>query len=109
MFSQTLSPSNLFSFVTFAYLDDRNWSCYASAELRVLAQKEGCEPISKRMIFASLLVLPNPFSAPIPLDISHVFTSKEDNWGFPYYTEWAVNCESDLEIVSFLMPFLFRN
>ncbi|KAH9408516.1 peptidase C19, partial [Tyrophagus putrescentiae] len=50
--------------------ESTNWSCYASAELRILAQKKSCEDLLKH--------------------ISHVFTSKENVKGFRYYTEWAV-------------------
>lgn len=44
------------------------WSCYASAELRLLSQREGGEPFSRK--------------------IQHLFYSKENDWGFSHFMAW---------------------
>ena len=81
--------------------------------MRILAQKEGCEPFSRRMFLYPVKLYLISFHIPVPLDISHVFTSKENDWGFSNYTDWAVNavwiCVKHVKVVSFLTPFLFRN
>ncbi|XP_017492273.1 PREDICTED: ubiquitin carboxyl-terminal hydrolase 7-like [Rhagoletis zephyria] len=48
--------------------ESTNWSCYASVDLRILAQKEGCEHLSKHF--------------------SHVFNSKANNCGFHSFANW---------------------
>lgn len=45
-----------------------SWSCYASAELRLLPQKEGVEPFARK--------------------IQHLFYTKENDWGFSHFMTW---------------------
>lgn len=49
--------------------ESTTWSCNAQADLRIIPQKEGCQPISRR--------------------IQHVFYSKENDWGFSHFLSWA--------------------
>ena len=46
-----------------------SWSCQAQAELKVLSVVPGKEPFSRK--------------------ISHLFYSKENDWGFSHYMNWA--------------------
>ena len=48
--------------------ESSSWSCYAVAELRLLACKEGQEPFSRK--------------------IQHLFYSKENDWGFSHFMTW---------------------
>lgn len=49
--------------------ESTTWSCNAQADLRIIPQKDGCQPISRR--------------------IQHVFYSKENDWGFSHFLSWA--------------------
>lgn len=49
--------------------ESTTWSCNAQADLRIIPQKEGCQPISRR--------------------IQHVFYSKENDWGFSHFLSWS--------------------
>ncbi|XP_075231893.1 ubiquitin-specific protease 7 isoform X4 [Lycorma delicatula] len=49
--------------------ESSSWSCYATAELKLLAQKEGCEPFCRK--------------------IQHLFYCKENDWGFSHFMAWA--------------------
>jgi len=49
--------------------ESTTWSCNAQADLRIIPQKEGCQPLSRR--------------------IQHVFYSKENDWGFSHFLSWA--------------------
>ncbi len=46
-----------------------SWSCQASAELKIVSQKEGVETFSRK--------------------IQHLFYSKENDWGFSHYMTWG--------------------
>ena len=46
-----------------------SWSCQATADLRVIAAKQGVDNASRK--------------------ITHLFNSKNDNWGFKDYMKWA--------------------
>ncbi|CAG2105168.1 unnamed protein product, partial [Medioppia subpectinata] len=48
--------------------DSTTWSCNATAELRIISQKEGVENI--------------------PRKIQHIFYSKENDWGFSHFLGW---------------------
>ncbi|XP_018913775.1 ubiquitin carboxyl-terminal hydrolase 7 isoform X2 [Bemisia tabaci] len=48
--------------------ENTSWSCFAAAELKILPQKEGVEPISRK--------------------IQHLFFSKENDWGFSHFMVW---------------------
>lgn len=39
--------------------ESSTWSCYASAELRLLSQKEGCEPFMRSMFIYFTFILKN--------------------------------------------------
>ncbi len=52
-----------------------SWSCQASADLKVISQKEGVEDFSRK--------------------ISHLFYSKENDWGFSHYMSWAEMCDPE--------------
>lgn len=45
------------------------WSCNATAELRMIPQKEGVEPLVRK--------------------ISHIFYAKENDWGFSHFQAWS--------------------
>lgn len=49
--------------------ESTTWSCNAQADLRIIPQKEGCQPLSRR--------------------IQHVFYSKENDWGFSHFLSWS--------------------
>lgn len=49
--------------------ESTTWSCNAQAELRIIPQKDGCQPINRR--------------------IQHVFYSKENDWGFSHFLAWS--------------------
>lgn len=49
--------------------DSTTWSCHASAELRLVSQKEGCESFCRK--------------------IQHLFYSKENDWGFSHFMTWS--------------------
>ncbi|XP_014255041.1 ubiquitin carboxyl-terminal hydrolase 7 isoform X2 [Cimex lectularius] len=49
--------------------ESTTWSCHASAELRLLSQKEGGEPFFRK--------------------IQHLFYSKENDWGFSHFMNWG--------------------
>ena len=51
--------------------DSTTWSCHASAELRLIPQKEGIEPLSRK--------------------IQHVFYGKENDWGFSHFQSMSVS------------------
>lgn len=46
-----------------------SWSCSATAELRLISQKEGVDNINRK--------------------ITHVFYSKENDWGFSHFVGWS--------------------
>lgn len=48
--------------------ESTNWTCHASAELRILPQKPIGEPFSRK--------------------INHLFHSKENDWGFSHFMAW---------------------
>uniref|UniRef100_A0A146KS22 Ubiquitin carboxyl-terminal hydrolase 7 n=1 Tax=Lygus hesperus TaxID=30085 RepID=A0A146KS22_LYGHE len=48
--------------------ESTSWSCHASAELRLLSQREGGEPFCRK--------------------IQHLFYSKENDWGFSHFLGW---------------------
>lgn len=52
-----------------ALSESTTWSCGAKAELRLVAHREGCEDIVRR--------------------IWHCFYSKENDWGFATFVSWA--------------------
>ncbi|XP_066265443.1 ubiquitin carboxyl-terminal hydrolase 7-like isoform X1 [Branchiostoma lanceolatum] len=47
---------------------DSSWSCSASAELRLIPQKDGVETFNRK--------------------IQHIFYSKENDWGFAHFMPW---------------------
>lgn len=49
--------------------ESTTWSCNAQADLRIIPQKENCQPLSRR--------------------IQHVFYSKENDWGFSHFLSWS--------------------
>ncbi|CAH1267028.1 USP7 [Branchiostoma lanceolatum] len=49
------------------------WSCHASAELRLVPQKNGVQMFTKKT--------------------EHVFYSNETNWGFPEFAVWSKVCD----------------
>lgn len=49
--------------------ESTTWSCNAQADLRIIPQKEGCQPLSRK--------------------IQHVFYSKENDWGFSHFLSWS--------------------
>ena len=49
--------------------EESHWSCQATAELRVIAVKQGASNHSK--------------------EISHLFNSKIKDWGFKHFMDWA--------------------
>lgn len=65
-----------------AQSDSTTWSCLAKAELRLVAQREGCEDVVRR--------------------IWHGFYSKENDWGFATFVSWAdlLNPEKGFILVS---------
>ncbi|XP_032457106.1 ubiquitin carboxyl-terminal hydrolase 7 isoform X1 [Nasonia vitripennis] len=48
--------------------ESSSWSCYATAELRLLSCKDGQDPFSRK--------------------IQHLFYSKENDWGFSHFMTW---------------------
>ncbi len=56
-----------------------SWSCQATAELRIISQKEGVEDFSRR--------------------IGHLFYSKENDWGFSHYMTWADVCDPEKGLI----------
>lgn len=50
--------------------DSTTWSCHATAELRLIPQKEGTEQLSRK--------------------IQHVFYGKENDWGFSHFQTMSV-------------------
>lgn len=68
--SQNLSQKSLGFFLQCnGETDSTTWSCHATAELRIIPQKEGCEPLNRR--------------------IQHVFYNKENDWGFSHFLTFA--------------------
>ncbi|XP_046987971.1 ubiquitin carboxyl-terminal hydrolase 7 [Schistocerca americana] len=59
--------------------ESTSWSCNATAELRLLSNKEGVPPFSRT--------------------IQHLFYSKENDWGFSHFMSWQDVLESDKEYV----------
>ncbi|GLG95277.1 Ubiquitin carboxyl-terminal hydrolase 7 [Gryllus bimaculatus] len=59
--------------------ESSSWSCYATAELRLLSSKEDTEPFSRK--------------------IQHLFYSKENDWGFSHFMSWQEVLESDKQYV----------
>ncbi|KAK7792272.1 hypothetical protein R5R35_013305 [Gryllus longicercus] len=59
--------------------ESSSWSCYATAELRLLSSKEDTEPFSRK--------------------IQHLFYSKENDWGFSHFMSWQDVLESDKQYV----------
>lgn len=51
--------------------DSTTWSCHATAELKLIPQKEGIEPLSRK--------------------IQHVFYGKENDWGFSHFQTMSVS------------------
>lgn len=51
-----------------AEADSSGWSCHARADLTIVAQKPGAESITK--------------------SIDHVFSQKENDWGFSNFLNW---------------------
>ncbi|KAL1115934.1 hypothetical protein AAG570_005429, partial [Ranatra chinensis] len=55
--------------------ESTTWSCHATAELRLLAQKEDCLPFTRK--------------------IQHLFYSKENDWGFSHFMSWTEVLDPD--------------
>ncbi|KAL0278652.1 UNVERIFIED_CONTAM: hypothetical protein PYX00_000410 [Menopon gallinae] len=55
--------------------ESASWSCFATAELKLVAQKEDCESFTRK--------------------IQHVFYSKENDWGFSHFLTWQDVCEPE--------------
>ncbi|KAK2714285.1 hypothetical protein QYM36_008742 [Artemia franciscana] len=55
--------------------DSASWSCQATAELRLVSQKEGIESFTRK--------------------IQHLFYAKENDWGFSHFMSWADICDPD--------------
>ncbi|XP_039289930.1 ubiquitin carboxyl-terminal hydrolase 7 isoform X2 [Nilaparvata lugens] len=55
--------------------ESSTWSCFANAELKILAQKEGCDNFSRK--------------------IQHLFYYKENDWGFSHFMTWSEVMDPD--------------
>lgn len=71
---ETLTQRKLYSSLNASFIHTltySTWSCNATAELRILPQKEGSESLPRR--------------------IQHIFYSKENDWGFSHFATWNVS------------------
>lgn len=73
--------------------DSTTWSCNATAELRLLPQKEGAEPLSRRM-FHNDIQKHAYLTINLLLGIQHIFYSKENDWGFSHFATMVVRTSS---------------
>lgn len=65
------SKSNLMKNITYLFNSFSSWSCQASAELRLISQKQGILNFTRKT--------------------NHIYTAKENDWGYSCFMTWSVS------------------
>ena len=84
--------------------ESTSWSCYAVAELRLLAVKEGQEPFSRSEHTYIILFINYNYLGKFAqlnvttiffIEIQHLFYNKENDWGFSHFMLWQEVLDPD--------------